>query len=78
MTINGGGLKEQTDANGNNVVISINVTNNSNGGSTESSSSDGSGNIAGNMQKLANNIKSLVKQEIYNQSRPGGLLYNGR
>lgn len=78
VTINSNGFGEQANANGNNVVISINVTNNNEGMSTESGSSEGDSKIASNMQKLANNIKALVKQEIYNQSRPGGLLYNGR
>ena len=67
-------------ANGNNVVISINVTNNAaDGTTTESSeSTNTTDEDTSNMKKLANNIKSLVKQEIYNQSRPGGLLYNGK
>lgn len=61
---------------GNNINISINVTNNQ-GDTTESSNSSGTEDSS-NMKKLANNIKSLVKQEIVNQSRPGGLLYNNR
>lgn len=61
---------------GNNINISINVTNNQ-GDTTETSSNSGTSD-ASNMKKLANNIKSLVKQEIVNQSRPGGLLYNNR
>ena len=78
INANASGL-EQTQAGGNNVMISINVTNNSDGSSKESSNSTAKqGDNAGNMQKLANNIKNLVKQEIYNQSRPGGLLYNSR
>ena len=61
---------------GNNINISINVTNNQ-GDTKESSNSSGTEDSS-NMKKLANNIKSLVKQEIVNQSRPGGLLYNNR
>lgn len=61
---------------GNNINISINVTNNQ-GDTTETSNNSGTSD-ASNMKKLANNIKSLVKQEIVNQSRPGGLLYNNR
>ena len=61
--------------NGNNVNISINVTNNAESSSTSGPDSASEGTT--NMKKLANNLKALVKQEIYNQSRPGGLLYNG-
>lgn len=72
VTMNGGGAQ----AGGNNINISINVTNNADGSSTESNSTGT--NATSNMKKLANNIKSMVKQEIVNQSRPGGLLYNSR
>ena len=70
VTMNGGG----TEAGGNNISISINVVNNQGSTSESQSTTDSSS----NMNKLANNIKSLVKQEIVNQSRPGGLLYNNR
>ena len=73
VTINGG---ESESVGGNQISIAINVTNNSDGSSTESESN--SGQDSTNMKKLANNIKNMVKQEIYNQSRPGGLLYNSR
>lgn len=78
VTINNqGNGAEASNVGGNNVVISINVTNNQ-GNSTESESSSSAADDTSNMRKLANNIKSMVKQEIANQSRPGGLLYNGR
>ena len=78
VTINNqGNDAEASNVGGNNVVISINVTNNQ-GNSTESESSSSAADDTSNMRKLANNIKSMVKQEIANQSRPGGLLYNGR
>ena len=78
VTVNGGAGAEGQQANmgGNNVVITINVTNNADGSSEEGQSE--SGNDASNMKQLANNLRSLVKQEIATQSRPGGLLYNGR
>lgn len=79
VTLNAGNSnRQESNMNGNNVMISINVTNNSDGTSTESASDSGTSEQTSNMKKLANNIKSMVKQEIYNQSRPGGLLYNGR
>lgn len=77
VTINGGN-SQTSNMNGNNVVISINVTNNANGTGQETTTNSGLSDQTSNMKKLANNIKSMVKQEIYNQSRPGGLLYNGR
>ena len=80
VTINGGGMGAESGmAGGNNINISINVTNNAGGDSSESANTTSDANEkATDMKKLANNIKSLVKQEIYNQSRPGGLLYNNR
>lgn len=79
VTINGGGMGESGSVGGNNINISINVSNHNEGGSSENSSTEGdSSQQATNMKKLANNIKLMVKQEIYNQSRPGGLLYNSR
>ena len=77
VTVNGGN-SQTSNMNGNNVVISINVTNNANGTGQETATNSGLSEQTSNMKKLANNIKSMVKQEIYNQSRPGGLLYNGR
>ena len=75
VTINGGmGMSES--AGGNQFNISISVVNNS-----ESQSQSGEGSSAeqsSNITKFANNIKAIVKSEIVNQSRPGGLLYNGR
>ena len=73
VTMNGAGSEMYG---GNNINISINVTNNQ-GDTTETSNSSGT-DESSNMKKLANNIKSMVKQEIVNQSRPGGLLYNNR
>ena len=68
---------ETASAGGNQIAININITNNS-GSETETESSDGSSSKADDMRTLANNIKAAVKNEIYNQSRPGGLLYNPR
>lgn len=68
---------ETASAGGNQIAININITNNS-GSETETESSDGSSSNADDMRTLANNIKAAVKNEIYNQSRPGGLLYNPR
>lgn len=64
-------------AGGNNIVISINVTNNQEG-SSESSSESGNSDKTSDLKQFASTIKSMVQQEIVNQSRPGGLLYNGR
>ncbi len=78
VTMNVDGLNGETDsAGGNQIAISINITNN-NGNSTETESSEGSTDNAEDMRTLANNIKAAVKNEIYNQSRPGGMLYNPR
>lgn len=72
------GLNGETEtAGGNQIAISINITNN-NGNSTETESSEGSSSNVEDMKTLANNIKAAVKSEIYNQSRPGGMLYNPR
>lgn len=60
---------------GNNISIVINVSN-TNNTSTETQSSDATsaGKDSSDMAKLANRIKTLVRQEIITQSRPGGLL----
>ena len=78
VTINAGsGMpSDNGSVGGNNVVISINVTNN--GSSSSEQESENTTQDTSNFKQLANNIKTMVKQEIVNQSRPGGLLYNGR
>jgi hypothetical protein len=60
---------------GNNISIVINVSN-TNNGSTETKTADATqaGKDSSDMTKLANRIKTLVRQEIITQSRPGGLL----
>nr|DAM63251.1 MAG TPA: chromosome segregation protein [Caudoviricetes sp.] len=78
VTMKMDGLGGESDSVGGNQVV-INISVNNNGGSTtETESSDGSSSKADDMRTLANNIKAAVKNEIYNQSRPGGLLYNPR
>lgn len=60
---------------GNNISIVINVSNTNNGSSeTQTSDATQAGKDSSDMAKLANRIKSLVRQEIVTQSRPGGLL----
>ena len=60
---------------GNNISIVINVSN-TNNGSAEIQTADATqaGKDSTDMAKLANRIKTLVRQEIITQSRPGGLL----
>ena len=78
VSMNVDGLGGESDSVGGNQVV-INISVNNNGGSTtETESTDGSSQNADDMRTLANNIKAAVKNEIYNQSRPGGLLYNPR
>lgn len=60
---------------GNNISIVINVSNTNNGSSeTQTSDATQAGKDSSDMAKLANRIKTLVRQEIITQSRPGGLL----
>ena len=62
---------------GNVVNISIQVNNEmSEGGMSTTEAQSASTNEAG-WNKFANNIKSMIVSEIANQSRPGGLLYDG-
>ena len=75
VTLNAGNNGEQVG--GNNVSIVINVTGS---GDSTSETQDGTGSDGNksldDSRKLANAIKTAVKNEIYNQSRPGGMLYN--
>lgn len=60
---------------GNNISIVINVSNTNNGSAeTQSADATQAGKDSTDMAKLANRIKTLVRQEIITQSRPGGLL----
>lgn len=60
---------------GNNISIVINVSNTNNGSSeTQTADATQAGKDSTDMAKLANRIKTLVRQEIVTQSRPGGLL----
>ena len=63
---------------GNVVNISIQVNNDisEDGMSTSNEVQSASGNAAG-WNKFADSIKSMIVSEIANQSRPGGLLYDG-
>ena len=63
---------------GNNISIVINVSGDGSETSseTQSGSSGGTNDELAQSRQLANAIKSAVKSEIYNQSRPGGMLYN--
>lgn len=60
---------------GNNISIVINVSNTNNGSAeTQTADATQAGKDSTDMAKLANRIKTLVRQEIITQSRPGGLL----
>lgn len=60
---------------GNNISIVINVSNTNNGSAeTQTADATQAGKDSTDMAKLANRIKTLVRQEIVAQSRPGGLL----
>lgn len=73
VTLRGSGTGETVG--GNNISIVINVSNTNNGSSeTQSADATQAGKDSSDMAKLANRIKSLVRQEIITQSRPGGLL----
>ena len=73
VTLRGNGTGETVG--GNNISIVINVSNTNNGSSeTQSADATQAGKDSSDMAKLANRIKSLVRQEIITQSRPGGLL----
>ena len=61
---------------GNNISIVINVTGDSESSSESQTGSTGDTQDLTQSRQLANAIKSAVKSEIYNQSRPGGMLYN--
>lgn len=76
VTLNAGNNNGE-QVGGNNVSIVINVTGS---GDSTSETQDGTGSDGdkslNDSRKLANAIKTAVKNEIYNQSRPGGMLYN--
>ena len=67
------GMKQESSG-GNNFNISISVNNNADGSSNERTAQKGDENA--NMKQLAGRLRDIVKFEIANQSRPGGLLYN--
>lgn len=58
---------------GDNVVISISVVNNTDGSQSESSTA--SGKDPAFYKGIAEKIKVIVKQEMLDQQRPGGVLY---
>ena len=76
VTLNAGNNNGE-QVGGNNVSIVINVTGS---GDSTSETQNGTGSDSdkslNDSRKLANAIKTAVKNEIYNQSRPGGMLYN--
>ena len=75
VTLNAGNNGEQVG--GNNVSIVINVTGSGDSTSETQSGTGSDGDKSlDDSRKLANAIKTAVKNEIYNQSRPGGMLYN--
>lgn len=72
VTLNGSGTG------GNAISISIMVNNEIADGGISSTNENVTQNTSDQgWNQFANNIKSLVVSEIANQSRPGGLLYNG-
>jgi hypothetical protein len=54
---------------GNNITIQINV---SKGGDDQQTTG---ADYSGVWNKLANRVKSVVREELVNNQRPGGLLY---
>lgn len=76
VTLNAGNNNGE-QVGGNNVSIVINVTGSGDSTSETQSGTGSDGDKSlDDSRKLANAIKTAVKNEIYNQSRPGGMLYN--
>lgn len=64
-----GGAQQATAVESNNVQINITVNNDG------SSTSDASGGAAELYKRMGERIKSVVREELMNESRPGGVLY---
>ena len=64
-----GGAQQATAVESNNVQINITVNNDG------SSTSDASGGATELYKRMGERIKSVVREELMNESRPGGVLY---
>jgi phage-related minor tail protein len=72
VSVNGAGGEGQATVA---QAVTINITVNEGGDGAKGTKSSSNGDDAGTWKKMADRIKSVVKEELVTQQRPGGILY---